>query len=199
MNGLAISIIHPSFENLKNKGRFFHGMAGIVIGLNAFHQFRQPQVNLPYFWCQLVISLDILAVVICNREFAHDFPRLNSVFRLIEILVFTAAACIFLRWGNRFMFGFLALAVCGYSYLLYCEQRIHHEELIRINPSGISISGFPQHEFFLWSSINNIHIHSGSISIRTADGRNLHFPLRGNLQFEELDQIHEFCRHYLKE
>lgn len=63
-------------------------MAGIFIGLNAFHQLRQPQVNLPYFWCQLIISLDILAVVISNREFAHEFPRRSLYFLALGQLVY---------------------------------------------------------------------------------------------------------------
>ena len=70
--------------------------------------------------------------------------------------------------------------------------------MVKFNHIGITISGMPESEFFLWSRINNIDIRYDSVTIDTSENKQFQFSLRQNLQFEELDQIHEFCRHYLK-
>ncbi len=198
MNGLAISIVHPAYENLKRMGRFLHFAAALLILVNAIHQLQQPKLNHLYFWCQLIIGLDILLVVVANRNLAQDLPTMNTVFRFIECVIFLGAAAILLTETNWIMGAVLLLVGGAYGYLLYCEQKISADEMVKFNHIGITISGLPQSEFFLWSRINAIDIRYDSISIHTSDSKKKHFPLRHNLQFEELDQIHEFCRHYLK-
>ena len=47
------------------------------------------------------------------------------------------------------------------------------------------------------SQISSIEATYSSITIHTSLDKSYHFDLQRNLQFEELDQIHEFCRHYL--
>jgi hypothetical protein len=198
MNALAISIIHPAYENLKRMGRNLHFIAGILILFNASHQLQQPTLNHLYFWCQLIIGIDVLIVVVTNRNLVQELPRMNTIFRFIECIIFFGAAAILLTETNWIMGSVLILIGVAYAYLLFCEQKIGKAELVKFNHIGITVSGIPQSEFFLWSRINNIDIRYDSISILTADNKKLHFPLRQNLQFEELDQIHEFCRHYLK-
>ena len=75
MNALAISIVHPAYENLKRRGRFLHLIAGILILFNAIHQLQQPKLNQLYFWCQLIIGIDILVVVFTNRNLVQELPR----------------------------------------------------------------------------------------------------------------------------
>jgi hypothetical protein len=198
MKALAISIVHPAYENIKRMGRFLHFIAGLLILLNAIHQLQQPKLNHLYFWCQLFIGIDILIVVFTNRNLVQELPRMNTVFRFIECIIFLGAAAILLSETNWIMGGVLILISAAYAYLLFCEQKISTVELVKFNHIGITISGIPQSEFFLWSRINNIAIRYDSITIDTSDNKKFHFSLRQNLQFEELDQIHEFCRHYLK-
>ena len=198
MNGLAISIVHPSFENLKRMGRFLHFVAGLLILLNAIHQLQQPVLNQLYFWCQLMIGIDILIVVFANRNLVQELPRMNTVFRFIECVIFLGAAAILLAENNWIMGIVLILVSAAYGYLLFCEKKMDTSEQVKFNHIGITISGFPQSEFFLWSRINHIDIRYDSITINTSENKKYSFPLRQNLQFEELDQIHEFCRHYLK-
>ena len=123
---------------------------------------------------------------------------MNTVFRFIECAIFFGAAAILLTEHNWVMGAVLVLVSASYGYLLYCEQKMGMAEMVKFNHIGITISGLPQSEFFLWSRINAIDIRYDSITILTSETKELHFPLRQNLQFEELDQIHEFCRHYLK-
>ncbi len=198
MNALAITIVHPAFENLKKMGRFLHFIAGLLILINAAHQLQQPKLNHLYFWCQLLIGLDILIVVFTNRNLVQELPKMNMVFRFIESIIFLGAAAILLSESNWIM-GLVLVAVSGaYAWLLYCEQKMNTVEMVKFNHIGITISGLPQSEFFLWSRINQVDIRYDEVTIITSENKKLQFSLRQNLQFEELDQIHEFCRHYLK-
>jgi len=198
MNALAISIIHPAFENLKRMGRFLHFIAGLLVLFNALHQLQQPQLNHLYFWCQLFIGIDILIVVFTNRNLAQELPSMNTVFRFIECIIFLGAAAILLSESNWIMGIVLVLVSGAYAWLLYCERKMMTAEMVKFNHIGITISGLPQSEFFLWSRINHIDVRYDQIIIDTSENRKYQFSLRQNLQFEELDQIHEFCRHYLK-
>lgn len=197
MNGLAITIVHPSFENLKRSGGTLHLAAGLMIIGNALRQLQHPHIEQMYFWCQLFIGFDILLLVLANRNLSSDLPKVNTAFRCIESVMLTAAGTL-LCTEKAWVMG-IALTAIGlaYGYLLVCERRSHKEELVKFNHIGLTISGLPQSRFFLWSKINNVDVRYDHISIHTAD-RELQYPLRHNLQFEELDQIHEFCRHYLK-
>lgn len=198
MNALAITIVHPAYENLKRRGRFLHFIAALLILANALHQLGQPKLNHLYFWCQLIVSIDILIVIFTNRNLVQELPKMNAIFRFIECVIFFGAAAILVTEQNWIMCTVLILVGVAYSYLLYCEQKIGSAELVKFNHIGITISGLPQSEFFLWSRINDIDIRYDSITILTSENKQMHFPLRQNLQFAELDQIHEFCRHYLK-
>ncbi|MEO6314118.1 MAG: hypothetical protein ABIU63_06380 [Chitinophagaceae bacterium] len=198
MNGLAISIVHPTYEHLKRTSRFLHLIAALLILFNAVHQLLSPALNHLYFWCQLFIGVDILIVIFANRNLVRDLPAMNTVFRFIECVIFLGCAAILFAENDWVMAGVLTLVSAAYSYLLFCEQKMNTAELVKFNHIGITISGLPQSEFFLWARINAIAIRYDSITIETANSKKMHFPLRQNLQFEELDQIHEFCRHYLK-
>ena len=59
------------------------------------------------------------------------------------------------------------------------------------------IPGLPDSRFLLWSHINDIRATYDSIDIDTSSQEDLHYQLRENLDFGQLEQIHEFCRHYL--
>ena len=199
MNALAIPIVHPSYENLKRMGRLLHFTAGLLILLNAIHELQQPKLNLLYFWCQLLIGTDILIVAFTNRNLAQDLPKINMIFRLIESIIFLAAAIILLLETNWLTGTVLLLISAAYGYLLYCEWKVNSTEMVAFHHTGITISGIPSSEFFLWSRINKVEARYDSILIETSESKTYRFNLRQNLQFDELDQIHEFCRHYLKQ
>ncbi len=198
MNALAISIVHPAYENLKRIGRFLHLIAGLLIILNATQELRQPHMNQLYFWCQLIIGLDIIVLVFTSHNLARELPKVNMVFRFIECIIFLGAAGVLLLQNNWIMGAVLVLISGAYGYLTYCEHKVNLAEMVAFHHIGITISGIPNSSFFLWSNINNIEAHYDSITIETSQSGILRFELRRNLQFEELDQIHEFCRHYLK-
>lgn len=197
MNSLAIAIVHPAYEQLKRLGRFLHFIAGLLIVLNAIHLWQQPHPNQLYVWCQVIIGADILVMVFTSRNLSQELPKINMVFRLIECMIFLGAAAILLVEQNWIM-SLTLLGVSGaYGYLLYCERKATTVEMVAFHHIGITISGIPSSRFFLWSHINQVEARYDSIVIETAAGKTFHFDLRRNLQFDELDQIHEFCRHYL--
>lgn len=197
MNSLAIAIVHPAYEHLKRLGRFLHFIAGFLIVLNAINLWQQPHPNALYAWCQVIIGADILLMVFTNRNLSQEMPKINMVFRLIECVIFLGAAAILLVEGN-WIVGTLLLGISvAYGYLFYCERKASAIETVAFHHTGISISGIPSSRFFLWSHINQVEARYDSIVIQTSTGKTFHFDLRRNLQFEELDQIHEFCRHYL--
>jgi hypothetical protein len=197
MNSLAITIIHPAFENIKRLGRFLHFIAGIIILSNAVGEALQPHLNHLYFWCQLIIGLDIIILVFTSRNLVQEFPRINMVFRFLESLVFAGASVLSFTGHNIIMSGLLLLVAIAYGYLCYCEHKTAATEVVAFHHTGIAISGIPKSEFFLWTNINNVEARYDSIVIETSNNKTYQFNLRENLQFAELDQIHEFCRHYL--
>jgi hypothetical protein len=197
MNSLAITIIHPAFENIKRVGRFLHFIAGIIILSNAVAEALQPHLNHLYFWCQLIIGLDIIILVFTSRNLVHELPRINMIFRFLESLVFAGASFLSFTNNNSIMGVLLLLVAIVYGYLCFCERKTIKQEVVAFHHTGIAISGIPKSDFFLWSHINNVEARYDSIVIETSFNKTYQFNLRENLRFEELDQIHEFCRHYL--
>lgn len=198
MNALAIHIVHPAFENLRRMGRLFHLIAGLLILFSALHQFQTPVFHHRYFWTQLMIALDILLVVIASPDLAREMPKVNMVLRTVETLLFAGAGGVLLLEGNSLAGIALLLVAIAFGYLLYCERNLQQDGTVIFGHTGVSVSGLPQDRFFLWSVINDIEIRYQQVTIHTAGGRSYDFPLHPHLAFEELDQIHEFCRHYLK-
>jgi len=198
MNSLAIAIVHPAYEQLKRLGRFLHFIAGLLILLNAVHLWQQPHPNQLYVWCQVIIGADILIMVFTSRNLSQELPKINLVFRFIECLLFLGAAAILLVEQNWVMSLTLLIVSAAYGYLAYCEHKASQVEMVAFHHIGITISGIPSSRFFLWSHINQVEARYDSVIIHTSTGKTFHFDLRRNLQFDELDQIHEFCRHYLK-
>lgn len=197
MNALAINIIHPEFEKLKRTGRFLHLTAAVLIGINAFTQYNNLESNALFFWCQIVIAVDIIILLFTCNNLAHDLPKINLTFRFIECVMFLGVAILLLlsrKWSLGTPLFLVGLAYC---YLFYCEKKTTQRELIAFHHTGLAIAGIPEGKFFLWSQIERIEARYDSISIETSFNKTFVFSLRHNLVFEELEQIHEFCRYYL--
>lgn len=197
MNSLSLPVVHPSFQKLKHAGRLLHLAAGGFILVHAISHFNQPHSSPLYLGCLLLMALDIFILVFAGKNILIDMPRVNLFFRLTEILFFLGIG-ITLFVDAKWLLGTLHIVLClVYSYLFYCEKKVNTEEFVAIHHTGISIPSLPESKFFLWSHINGVDAHYDCIRINTASRKSYQFDLRKNLAFEELDQIHEFCRHYL--
>lgn len=197
MNSLSLPVVDPSFQKLKQSGRILHGIAGCLILAHAISHFKEPHSSPLYLGCLLLITLDIFILVLAGKNILLNMPRVNLFFRVVEILFFLGIG-IHLLFNGHWVLGLVHILLSGvYSYLFYCEKKLLTDEFVGIHHTGISIPGLPEHKFYIWSKIDRIEAHYDSIIIDTSYHKSYHFHLRKNLAFEELDQIHEFCRHYL--
>ncbi|WEK34811.1 MAG: hypothetical protein P0Y53_20175 [Candidatus Pseudobacter hemicellulosilyticus] len=197
MNSLSLPVVHPSFERLKQSGRLLHLIAGGLILLHAISHFTEPHSSPVYSGCLLLMALDIFILVFAGGPILQSMPRVNLFFRLAELLFFVGIG-LYLLFGHHWLTGvFHCLLSVVYTYLFFCEIRLIRTEQLAIYHTGVSIPALSGDKFFIWSNINHIDARYDSITIDTSGSHQYYFPLRKNLQFEELDQIHEFCRHYL--
>lgn len=197
MNSLALPVVHPAFQKLKRSGRLLHFAAAVLILVHGISHLREPHSSPIYLGCLFLIAIDIFILVVAVKNLAIDMPRVNLFFRLVEIVFFTGICVTMLlnrQWITGSIHGVLSIA---YLYLFYCEKRLHKEEVVAIFHSGVSVPSLPESKFFIWTHIEDIDAHYDSITINTSLNKSYSFELRRNLAFEELDQIHEFCKHYL--
>ncbi len=197
MNSLALPVVHPAFQKLKRSGRLLHFAAGVLILVHAVSHFGDQHSSPIYLGCLLLIAVDIFILVFAGKNLLHEMPRANLFFRAIEIVFFLVIGLTMLMQSRWVPGGTHVLITVAYTYLFYCEKKVNNEEFVGIHHSGVSVPGLPESRFFNWANINRIDAHYDAITIDTSLNKTYHFDLRKNLAFEELDQIHEFCRHYL--
>jgi hypothetical protein len=197
MDSISLPVVHPAFERLKRSGTGLHVLAALLILTHALSHFRHEESPTVYFWCQLLISMDILLLVLAGRDILRQLPKVNLFFRIVEIVFFLGIGILMLIQGNLWTaFIHLSLSI-AYSYLFYCEKSLRSEEQLSFHHTGVTVPALPDSQFLLWTDINHVEAHYDSINISTSRQKDLHFDLRQNLEFAELEQIHEFCRHYL--
>jgi hypothetical protein len=197
MNSLALPVVHPAFQKLKRSGRLLHLAAGAFILVHAISHISEPHSSPVYLGCLFLIAVDIFILVFAGKNLLLDMPRINLFFRLVEIVFFFGIGITMFVEKLWFTGGTHILLSIAYIYLFYCEKRLNVEEYVAIFHSGVSVPSMPGSKFFIWTHIEQIDARYDSITIDTSLNKSYTFDLRKNLAFEELDQIHEFCRHYL--
>ncbi|MHA4810270.1 hypothetical protein ACX0G9_19310 [Flavitalea flava] len=197
MDSLSLPVVHPAFEKLKRSGTWLHLVAGLLILTHALSHFhRQESPNL-YFWCQMIISLDIFILILAGGNTLKELPRVNLFFRLVEILFFLGIGLVMLLEA-KLLIGLIHISLSiAYCYLFYCEKSLRTEESLSFHHTGINLPALPESRFLYWTHINGVEASYDSIRVSTSLNEDLRFDLRKNLDFVELEQIHEFCRHYL--
>ena len=199
MNSLALPIVHPAFQSLKKSGKLLHLTAATLILIHAITHVIQPTGSYIYFGCLLLIAADIFILVFAAKAVLEDAPLVNLFFRFIEFIFFLGIGLDLLfrsNWAN----GIIHVLISGiYIYLFYCEKKLGTSEYVALHHTGITIPALPESKFLIWSCISHIEAHYDHIIIDTSFQKSYSFNLRQNLRFEELDQIHEFCRHYLQQ
>jgi hypothetical protein len=198
MNSISVSVVHPAFEKLKRSGVWLHFTAALLILTHSISHFHQQQSSPVYFWCQLIIAVDIFILVLAGRDTLTQLPRVNLFFRLVEILFFLGIGLIMLLADQAVTAAIHICLSLVYSFLFYFERGLESGELLSFHHTGVTIPGLPASRFLLWTHINDVETRYDSIFIRTSLDKDIRLDLRKNLGFEELEQIHEFCRHYLK-
>jgi hypothetical protein len=197
MDSLALPVVHPAFQKLKRAGRFLHLAAGGLIFVHALSHINQPDSSPVYLGCLLFMAIDIFILAVAGKNIAADMPIVNLFFRLVEILFFLGIGLACFLGNEWYTGGGHILISLAYVYLFRCEKSMLTTEYVALHHTGITIPALPDSHFLIWSHIDRIEAQYDSITIAASDNKSYHFDLRNNLQFEELDQIHEFCRHYL--
>jgi hypothetical protein len=197
MDSISLPVVHPAFERLKRSGGWLHAVAGVLILTHAISHFRSEESPTLYFWCLLLMSLDIFILVLAGRDVLRQLPRINLLFRMAEIIFFLGIGIFMLVQRYRWT-GLVHLSLsAAYSYLFYCERNFRSEELLSFHHIGITVPGLPESRFLLWTHVNHVEIAYDRIHIRTSEDKDVSFDWRKNLEFAELEQIQQFCRHYL--
>lgn len=196
MNGINLPVIHPAFQNLRNNRKILHFVAAMIILVHAISHISRPGSNNIYFICLLLIALDIFLLVFVNSQALNSIPKLNLFFRGIECLFFLGISVEMFSRMQWFIGTVHLLIGAAYLYLFFCERNLEKNEMVGIFHSGLTVPALSGNKFLLWSHVTNIEANYSKICIYTAE-KSLEFSLKTNLQFGELDQIHEFCRHYL--
>ncbi|MGN6418548.1 MAG: hypothetical protein ACTHMC_13720 [Pseudobacter sp.] len=197
MNSLSLPVVHPDFQKLKRSGRFLHLAAAGFILLHAITHAVSDHSNYFYLGCLLLVAVDILILVFAGSNILKSMPKVNLFFRLVEFFFFLGIGINMILEGT-WIFGMVHILLsAAYFYLFYLEKQLLTEEYVALHHSGVSIPDLPEQKFFIWTNINGINARYDSITVQTSFDKSYHFELRRNLEFEELDQIHEFCRHYL--
>ena len=197
MDSISLPVVHPAFEKLKKSGNWLHIAAGLLILTHAISHMHRQETPTIYFWCQLLISVDIFILVLAGRETLRDMPNVNLFFRMVEVLFFLGIGLVMAFAGSWAAAAVHLSLSMAYIYLFYCEKKLRKEELLSIHHTGITIPGLPESQFLFWTHINHLQAHYDSIHISTSEAKNLRFDLRKNLDFAELEIINDFCRHYL--
>jgi hypothetical protein len=198
MDSISLPVIAPRLDKLKRSGGWLHLLAGALILAHAISHFRGETTHTLYFWCLLIISLDIFLLVLVGRDLLHQMPRMNLLFRCVEIIFFLGIGTLMLVEGNPMTGLFHLLLGIAYGYLFYCERLFRDEQLLSIHHTGISIPDLPEPRFLYWTHINKIEANYDSIDITTAEDKPLRFRLRHNLDIDAMEQVQAFCRFYLR-
>jgi len=197
MNSIAFPVVHPAFRKLKRSGRYLHLAAGALILVHAISHLREPHSSPLYLGCLVFMALDIFILAFAGNNIASELPVVNLFFRLVEIVFFLGIGVNLCTHGGWVMGSGHLLMSLAYSYLFWCEKKTINTEYVAIHHTGITIPDLPDSKFIIWSNVDHIDAQYDCITIDTSGNGSYRFDLQKNLQFEELDQIHEFCRHYL--
>ncbi len=190
----SLSIIHPSFELLKNASRLLHFMAAAFIALNALHQLSAHEGGKIICYTQLIIAADIMILVFFGAGILAGLPKVGVLFRLIEALTFMGIWLTLTIEEHPWLGFFHLLLSAGYLFICYREWRISLSEAIEIKPSGITVPNFIANAEIRWLHIKKVVAGYNSIIIETVRDKKVEFQLRNNLKIEELEQINDFCK-----
>ncbi len=197
MSPIAVSIIHPGFQQLKKASRPLHLLAAVLIVANAFLYVQHPDANRFYFWGQLIVAADILILFVAGKDMVSDSPKFNLFFRITEVIVFSTF-CILLLLRSEWVAGTIqAIVAATFAYLFYYERKSAYAENISIQHLGINIPGFPNDHFIAWIDLKTVETCASEINIVTRSGKRFQFQFGNELSSEEEKMVREYCDYYL--
>jgi hypothetical protein len=193
----SLPVVHPAFELLKRSARILHFIAASIIFIDALHLLQAHNGNKVLCYAQMIIAVDIFLLVFLGGVLLIEAPRLNLIFRLIEVFTLCGISLTLMTDGHNW-FGFINLIIsAAYLFLFYREWRVIRSEAVDITQTGISVPNFLKDAEIGWHEIKTIIPKYHSIIIETLRDKKIEFNLRKNLKIDELEQIDDFCRKHL--
>ena len=193
----SLPVVHPAFELLKRSARILHFIAASIIFIDALHLLQVHNGNKVLCFAQIIIAVDIFLLVFLGGVLLIEAPRLNLIFRLVEVFTFFGISLTLMTDGHNW-FGFIHLIIAAaYLFLFYREWRVIRSEAVDITQTGISVPNFLKDAEIGWHEIKTIIPKYHSIIIETFRDKKIEFNLRKNLKIDELEQIDDFCRKHL--
>jgi hypothetical protein len=193
----SLPVVHPAFELLKRSARVLHFIAASLIFINALHLLQAHNGNTVLCYTQIIIAVDVFLLVFLGGMLLIEAPRLNLIFRFIEVLTLMGIAFTLMADGHNW-FGLVHLMVsASYLFLFYREWRVIRCEAVDISHTGISIPNFAKDAEISWNEVKSIIPKYHSIIIETLLHKKIEFSLRQNLKIDELEQIDDFCQKHL--
>jgi len=128
----SLSIVHPSFESLKNVSRLLHFMAAAFIVLNAVHQLAAHEGNKITCYTQIVIAADIFILVFFGAGLLATLPKVGVLFRLIEALTFLGVWITLTNESHPYPGMLHAVFSAIYFFICYREWRMSVSEAVEI-------------------------------------------------------------------
>jgi hypothetical protein len=198
MSPIAVDIINPRIQSLREAGRPLHLLAALLIFANAFLYFQLPGSSKIYFWSQLIVAADILILFFAGKDLLRESPGFNLFFRMAEGIVFLTFSILLLS-DRQWTGGIIQASIAAlYGYIFYCEKKSYAAERISIQHLGINLPGMVFDRFIPWIEINRVEAdHNEFIIYLRTGNKQFHYKLTHHLRLEELEIIQSYCRHYL--
>ena len=193
----SLQIVHPAFELLKRSARVLHFIAASIILINALHLLQVHNGNKLLCYTQMIIAVDIFLLVFLGGVLLIEAPKLNLIFRMIEVLTLFGISLTLLSDGHNWLGMVHLLVSAGYLFLFYREWRVIRSEAVDIRQTGITVPNFVKDAEISWHEIKTIIPKYHSIIIETLLNKKIEFNLRKNLKIDELEQIDDFCRKHM--
>ncbi|WP_462248702.1 hypothetical protein [Ferruginibacter sp.] len=193
----SLQIVHPAFELLKRSARVLHFIAASIILINALHLLQVHNGNKLLCYTQMVIAVDIFLLVFLGGVLLIEAPKLNLIFRMIEVLTLFGISLTLMSDGHNWLGIVHLLVSAGYLFLFYREWRVIRSEAVDIRQTGITVPNFVKDAEISWHEIKTIIPKYHSIIIETLLNKKIEFNLRKNLKIDELEQIDDFCKKHL--
>jgi hypothetical protein len=193
----SLQIVHPAFELLKRSARVLHFIAASIILINALHLLQVHNGNKLLCYTQMIIAVDIFLLVFLGGVLLIEAPKLNLIFRMIEVLTLFGISLTLMSDGHNWLGMVHLLVSAGYLFLFYREWRVIRSEAVDIRQTGITVPNFVKDAEISWNEIKTIIPKYHSIIIETILNKKIEFNLRKNLKIDELEQIDDFCRKHM--
>jgi hypothetical protein len=194
MAAYKIPIFFEPFERQKKAARLLHLLAGFLMIANAWGDYKQPTPDLLFVVIQVAGALLAVLFAFFGKRLFPNRGMTNSLFRLMEALVFFYAARYFFSELNLTLMGTLQLiAAIGLLLLFFNERKIFADCFVQINDKGITLPSNLKDRLIAWNDVENMRIRNDFISINTKQNQFIQFETGVVLSELQMDEMNAWC------